>query len=89
MHGSVDTGCLCLVLQGKINRFYPTTKTTPYIVEEASTIKNRFSTCRLQLLSLHCCLTAIAFVKMKREYNLHYKLFKQFRAMISAIVVEK
>lgn len=31
MLGFVDT---------RINRFFPTTKTTPYIAEEASTIKN-------------------------------------------------
>lgn len=50
-------------------------------------LKSWFSTCHFQLLSLHYGLTAVAFVKMKGEYNLHCNLFKQFSAMISTFVV--
>lgn len=50
-------------------------------------LKSWFSTCHFQLLSLRCGLTAVAFVKMTEEYNLHCNLFKQFSAMISTFVV--
>ena len=71
------------------NRFLPTTEASHYIAEEATTIKSWFSACHFQLLHLHYGLTAVAFVKMKREYNLHCNLFKQFSAMISTFVVGK
>lgn len=71
------------------NRFPPTTEASHYITAEATTIKSWFSTCHFQLLSLLYSLTAVAFEKMKREYNLHCNLFRQFSAMISTFMVEK
>lgn len=71
------------------NRFLFTTEASHYIADETTTIKSWFSACHFQLLSLHYGLTAVAFVKMKREYRLHCNLFKQFSAMISTFVVGK